>query len=188
MITGKFAPTLLSLLLFCFVGLYAQDAPDTTTKESLGPPHEMREVRFLVGNWDVSLQYKKDPRAAGWSTTNAEATCYNVAGGAGVQMDLTARMERMPFQATGIFCYDRSTGKWQLAHVDNGTSRLSLYAGGIEDRILKLQGEDRYGSVVVLGRLSMGLQDHTAFDWTMERSFDNGKTWVEVMKAKFTKR
>lgn len=186
--TGKFAPLLFLMLTLCMAGLYAQEAPDTSKEELLGPPHELREIRFLVGNWEVTLQYKKDPSVADWSKTNAEATCYNVAGGAAVQMDFTARMERMPYLVTALYSFDRETGKWEMAWVDNSGSRISLYTGEIEDRVLVLQGEDRVDGKTVLSRYSMNLKDHTALDWTREQSLDGGKTWVEIMKARFIKR
>jgi hypothetical protein len=170
------------------VSLHAQEAVDTTKKEPLGPPHELREIRFLVGNWTIALDYRKDPAAAEWSKTNAGATCYNVAGGAAVQMDFTARMERMPYLFTALYSFDRQTGKWQMAWVDNSASRISLYSGEIKERVLILQGEDYYGGKKVLRRVSMNLKDHSAFDWTMEQSSDNGNSWVEIMKARFKKR
>jgi hypothetical protein len=151
-------------------------------------PQEMKQLAFLVGNWNVQLQYRIDPTSDEWLETTAGTTFYYVVRGSAVQMEYTGQIGNWMMSGLSTYCYDRETGRWQYSWIDNIGCRVSLFEGDYRGDSLIVTGEGSYAGMTSLCRISHLNMTPTSFDWTLEQSTDTGQTWQLLQKAKFTKR
>jgi hypothetical protein len=94
----------------------------------------------------------------------------------------------MKFNCEGILCYSREYGKWQMTWIDNMMAHMSLYSGDYANEKIILSGEESYQGQKFLARTTFFNITENKFDWTMYSSFDDGKTWIEMMKAEYTRK
>jgi hypothetical protein len=156
----------------------------------MGAPAEMKELSGLVGTWDYTMKMKMDMASDQWMETKMTCKCAYMLDGAALSMEHESvdLMMGMKFKGFGIETYDREKKQWQMSWVDNMSGRNSLYAGERTATGATFTGEDLMGGQSYLSRLSIYNQTATSYDWKMEASMDQGKTWITVGTATFTKR
>ncbi len=164
----------------------AQDEPEGEMPP-MGPPEQMKEIAFLEGTWDVEMEWADEKDPTKWNKETAVCTYSDILDGCAKQMSFVGDMMGMPFEGLMIQSYDRDRGEWQSAWVDNFGGKLSLFTGQWEGDKVTLSGESMWQGQKYLSRMSTFNHTDKSFDWTMESSFDDGKTWVLTGKAKYTK-
>ena len=180
------------LVAGCFAGQAAAeeggspDAMDPGAMGPMGPPPEIEELGFLVGTWNVTMEMRMDPGAP-WMTSTGTAKFHYVAGGAAVQMDYESDMMGMPFVGMSQTTFNRQTGEWTDTWIDNMGAYTSVYTGKMQDGKKVLEGKDYMMGNVWLTRATTWNITDTAFQWQMEHSTDDGKTWFVGMKAEYKK-
>ncbi len=153
----------------------------------MGPPKEIQDAGYLIGDWDVDMKTKWDPADTSWQSMKATAKYEWVAGGGAIMMTFQSEFMGMPFIGTMLMCYDRETKMWQSTWTDNMSSRISYMEGTKKDGKMVMTGEDKYQGMTYFGRITVANETPTSFDWTMENSFDGGNTWTTSGIAKYTK-
>lgn len=151
-------------------------------------PEEMKQLAFLVGNWNVQLQYRTDITGDEWLESTAGTTFYYAVRGSVLQMEYTGQVGNLMMYGLSAYCYDRETDRWQYSWIDNIGCRVSVFEGDYQGDSLTFVGEGSYAGMKSLSRISHLNLTPTGFDWTLEQSPDSGQTWQLLQKAKFTKR
>jgi hypothetical protein len=164
----------------------AQDEPEGEMPP-MGPPEQMKEIAFLDGAWDVEMEWVDEKDPTKWIKETAVCTYSDILGGCAKQMSFVGDMMGMPFQGLMIQSYDREKGEWQSAWIDNFEAKVTLFTGQREGDKITLSGESIWKGQKYLSRMSSFNHTEESFDWTMESSFDGGKTWILSGKAKYTK-
>ncbi len=154
----------------------------------MGPPQEIKELAFLVGDWDVDMKSKWDPADEDWIETKGTVNYKYVAGGSVIQMTYESQVMDMHFSGFGLQCFDRETGQWQMVWSDNFGARISYYEGTKKDGKLVMTGEEKWLGKTAIGRITIYNETDTSFEWDMESSYDGGKTFIKSAWAKYTKR
>lgn len=187
---SRLAGTLfLGVLLGLVVGVTAQEQKtEAQQMPPMGPPEQMKEMAALEGTWDAVMKYKMDPSQEKWDESEGTCTFKYILGGCAMQSVYNSQMMGMPFEGISIHTYDRETEQWQVSWLDNMAARQSMYQGNMtEDRIV-LTGEDLWKGLKYLSRITTYNMTDTSYDWMMEMSTDDGKTWSTTMMATYTKR
>jgi hypothetical protein len=153
-----------------------------------GAPPEMKQLEFLVGVWDVDANMKMMPTDTSWTTSKATCTYSYILEGCVLQMDYHDKIMGMDFHGIGFQSYNRFTNKWHLVWSDNMTAYLNMYQGEKKNGTTVVEGSETIMGKTYLSRMTTYNETPTSFDWKAESSMDNGKTWVEMMKAHYTKR
>lgn len=172
------------MVMFCFSNLVlAQDE-----MPPMGAPDEMKSVAWLEGTWDVDQKFLMSDTADIWESSQGVAVYSMALDGCVLSMDYTAELMGMPFAGTFLQNYDRVTGKWQSVWIDNMAARISFYEGSMTGDTLVMEGVD-YGpdGKPYLARLTTVKLSEESFDWQFEMSQDDGKTYLVVGEAKYTK-
>jgi hypothetical protein len=152
-----------------------------------GPPKELAACADKVGTWDVATDMRMDPNAP---FTQSTGVCVDamVAGGAALQSSYTSSMGGMQFEGMGLTSYNTGTSKWMTTWVDNMGGTMSVYTGGMEGDKMVLSGTDQMMGQVWQTRITEGPVKDGKYDFMIEHSTDNGKTWAVFMKSVYTKR
>jgi hypothetical protein len=175
-------------LLMLAVPLQAADSTRAeVTAMAIGAPPEMKQIAMLEGTWDAAMQVRMAQEAP-WTEAKAVCVYKSILDGCALEQTFTGDMAGLQINGTGLTCFDRTSGKWQASWIDNMVARLSIYEGDFKAGRLVVSGVDKMPGMTVLSRISTFNITPARFDWMTENSFDNGATWVETMKAVFTKR
>lgn len=179
----------LTAMLALAAGATAQDEkPAGQPAMEMGAPAEMKQVEFMVGIWDVSMQYRMSPEGE-WMEATAVNTNNFILDGCVLESDFEGDMGGMPMHGISMTTYSRGLGQWQTMWTDNVGMGISLYTGGFADGKMVFGGTDVMpdGTKMRARVTSYNITD-TSYDWMMEMSMDEGQTWYASMKAKYTKR
>lgn len=150
-------------------------------------PPEMKQAAMLEGAWDVVMQMRMSAEAP-WTETRGVCIYKMVLDGCALEQTITADVGGMAMTGTGLTCFNRGSGKWQTSWIDNLSAGTSLYEGDFKDGRMVVAGVDKFPGMTMLSRITTYDIMPTKFDWLAESSFDNGATWVEVMRAVFTRK
>jgi hypothetical protein len=154
----------------------------------MGPPEEMKMMKDVVGVYDVEQQWRMDPASEEWETSNGVATYELILDGAAVRHTYESEMMGMPFHGLGLIAFNRETGKWQQAWVDNMGAQISYYEGNYKDGQMVTVGEEKWQGQTYLARITVYNMEPDGFDWKYEMSMDGGKEYFTSGKAHYTKR
>lgn len=154
-----------------------------------GPPPEMKALANLVGNWEYTMKMKMDPSSDQFQDVKMTCKMAYILDGAAMTMEHESvdLMMGMKFKGFGIETYDREKKEWQMTWTDNMTGRTAVSTGQRTDSAATFTGQDVMMGQPYLSRVSMSNCKPTSFDWKMEMSIDQGKTWNVMGTATFTK-
>lgn len=154
----------------------------------MGAPAEIRELKWLIGNWDVEMKSRWNPQDTNWTTEKATAKFAYILDSAVISMDFTGNMMGMPFAGHMLQTYDRETKMWQNIWVDNMSARMSMATGKKEGGKTVMLGEDIQQGQKMVTRMTTFNETPKRFEWSMEGSTDGGKTFYTWATAVYTKK
>jgi hypothetical protein len=188
MTAGKMFVVVL-LMLFSLVFAYADEAPKGDMQQmEMGAPAQMKELAYLEGNWDVAMQWQNMEDTSKWDDSKATAVYKYILDGCVMQSKFhSTDMMGMPFDGYLLMSYDRDRKEWQALWTDTMGGKMSFLTGNRENGKLSVVGKDTYQGQDYLMRMVIFNEKPTSFDWTMDTSYDGGKTWQTVGKATYTK-
>ncbi len=178
----------MAALLMGVAAMAQDEKPAGQPPMEMGAPAQMKQVDFMVGIWDVDMQYRMSPEAE-WAEAEAVNTNNLILDGCVLEAKFEGDMNGMPMTGYSMTTYNRALGKWQTMWTDNMGMGISLYPGEFVDGKMTFAGEDMMpGGVKAMTRITSYNITDTKYDWMMENSMDGGKTWYTSMKATYTKR
>lgn len=175
--------------LWCVAPIVADENEDMQGEQAMppmGPPDELKQTAYLIGDWDVSgkWQFQEDTT---WTGYKASASFEHILDGAAVRMNYTGDFMGQPFHGVGITTYDREYKRWEQVWIDNMSARMSYYTGNEKDGKFVYTGTDKYGGMEYQGKIVTEKVSDTKFKWEMQMSMD-GKEWHTTMTATYTKK
>jgi hypothetical protein len=151
-------------------------------------PAEMKAMAFCVGDWDVVMKMKASDTSDVMTEFKGVSHCISLLDGALLQTDFETDFGGMLMKGLSFLAFDRETGNWQNAWVDNMSARIALYEGKMQNDTMILSGKDLYQGKAYLTRIKTFNITPTKYDWLMESSLDGGKTYIVMGTATYTKR
>ena len=188
MIVRKLLAFTLSALCLGVMAFAQNDKPVAEGEAPpMGPPEELKQFDFLVGEWTTDFQMKMTPEGE-WTTSPATMKYEKGMDGSCIRGSFSSAVMGMPFHGLWTLTYHRMKAKWQASWMDNMGAYQSLYEGDFNDGKLTLEGE-----AVAMGQNNLVREittpkSDTEFDWEMKFSGDGGKTWWTTMKASYKKK
>lgn len=178
-----------SLSLFCLgaIAFAQEDKPASEGMPPMGPPEELKQFDFLVGEWTTDFQMKMDPEGE-WMTSPSTMTYEKAMDGACIRGSFTGKVMGMDFRGQSMLTYHREKAVWQSSWIDNLGAAQSLTEGDYKDGKLTLQSDEVMMGKNVIMRETTTPKSDTEFDWEMNISNDGGKTWWTTMKASYKKK
>lgn len=173
-----------ALLAMLGLGSAAVSAQEMPT----GPPEEMKQLAWLVGEWDVDMDMNMGDTVESWVNSKGTCTYQYVLGGYALSFRYESEFMGNPFIGLGTECYDRETGNWQMSWIDNMAGRMNLYTGALGDNKAVFTGTDVWQGQEYLARLTTYDETDAKFMWMVEMSTDGGKSWAITGKATYTKK
>ena len=183
-------PALTAALMICTIAPLpapAQAPEDGGEMPPMGRPAEMDAIDFMLGDWSVAVEMRMGPEAPFTATTGA-STVTAVLDGCVQRMDFEADVMGMPMRGVDHTTFNRNTNRYESVWVDNMGANFTIMHGGLEGGKFVLQGENKMmGQDVVLRSTSEKRSDDELF-WTMDESYDGGKTWSTTMRMTYTRK
>lgn len=127
---------------------------------------EARQMDFWVGDWNLT-----------WKGGTGTNHVRSILGGCVIEENFTENDSA----GTGLVghsysVYNQHLGKWQQTWVDNQGTYLDFAGGKVGDTVVLSRQAERKGKRF-LQRMVFSNIGRDAFDWSWDRSDDDGKTW-----------
>jgi len=132
---------------------------------------QQKQFDFWVGEWDLTW-----PRNIAGEMAQGSNSVKRTLDGCVVQENFSA-LDSMPLRGMSVSTFDARSGKWKQTWVDNQGAYLD-FVGQFKDGQMTLQRKAMKpdGSRVQQRMIYKNISPNE-FDWSWERSLDNGKTW-----------
>lgn len=180
---------LVALMIGVVAGLPITARAQETAAEMppMGRPAQMDEIAFMIGEWTVAMEMRMGPEAPFTSITGT-ATTSAVLDGCVQRMDFQADVMGMPMHGIDHTTYNRNTERFESIWVDNMGANFTSMHGGMKDGKFVLEGQNKMmGRDVYMRSTSEKRSDDEVY-WTMDESYDGGKTWTTTMKMTYTRK
>ena len=133
-----------------------------------------RQFDFWLGEWDCSWH------ADGVNHVGTNSV-YADLGGMVIVENFDARPS-LDYQGLSYSVYDRAAQRWKQTWVDSEGTYLD-FVGRFEDGVMEL----RRSSGGVLFRMRWENIEPNRFDWSYQRSDDDGKTWTALWEIGYSR-
>ena len=135
-----------------------------------------RQFDFWLGDWDCTWH------ADGLEHVGTNSV-YADLGGAVIVENFDGRPS-LDFQGLSFSVYDRTAGCWKQTWVDSEGSYLD-FTGGYENGVMELRRSGEADGVPALFRMRFEHIEPNAFDWSWQRSTDDGRTWTPLWEIEY---
>jgi Protein of unknown function (DUF1579) len=160
------------LVLIGFLGASLSAQTSQPATQPCDKP-EQQQFDFWLGNWDLT-----SPSIKAYETVHHSNTIKRILGGCIVEENFVGSNTQPPqLLGMSVSVFDTSANQWKQTWVDNQGSYLD-FAGEFKDNQMALWREATSPDGTKIQQ-RMVWKNITAneFDWSWERSKDNGKTW-----------
>ena len=152
----------------------------------MGPPEQLKEIAYMVGDWDIDVDLRMGPEAP-WTSSVATASLEPILNGGAYQMVFKGNMMDMDFEGRMLYTYDREENRYEGTWIDTIACRESTSVGGFQDGKLVLEGVDLHAGQKIWMRMTHDKRGDNEYVWTMESSID-GENWYTSMKMAYTRK
>jgi hypothetical protein len=135
-----------------------------------------RQFDFWLGDWDCTWH------ADGLEHVGTNSV-YADLGGAVIVENFDGRPS-LDFQGLSFSVYDRTAGCWKQTWVDSEGSYLD-FTGGYENGVMELRRTGEADGAPALFRMRFEHIEQNAFDWSWQRSTDDGHTWTTLWEIEY---
>ena len=176
--------TLRLVLISLFVLTFALTA---AAQQKLPQPRpcssgDYRLLDFWVGDWSLTWPDSPGGTPAGNGTNKISRTLDNC-----VIQELFEADKPVSLHGMSLSTYDQPSGKWKQTWVDNSGSYLD-FVGDVHDdsAIFTRDAKDKDGKPIKQ-RMVYKNFNKDEFDWSWERSEDDGATWKVMWPIHYTR-
>lgn len=137
-----------------------------------------RQFDFWLGEWDCTWQ-KDGLTHLGTNSVYADL------GGTVIVENFDGRPS-LDFQGLSFSVYDREAHCWKQTWVDSEGSYLD-FAGGFEHGTMELRRNGEVDGAPALFRMRWENIERDSFDWSWQRSVDEGDTWTSLWEIEYAR-
>ena len=168
---------LLALSVFIFCLTHALVAQQTPAPQPCDRP-EQKQFDFWVGDWDLS-----SPGTKAGEVVHNTNSIKRILGSCIVQENFVGNSapEQAPqLMGMSVSVFDVASGKWKQTWVDNQGSYLDFTGEFKDNQMILSRPATRPDGTKVIQRMVWKNITSNEFDWSWERSKDNGQTWEVI--------
>lgn len=150
------------------------------TKLNLEAPAETEMLGQLAGTWNATQSILN--RDGSWGDEkHAIWKWYYILDGHAIQDDWITidSLNNQSIAGTNIRIYNPEEKEWHMAWIDKTNRRLAAFTAINENGTIIMEGTNAKGRQIK--NIFFNITDNE-FDWKQEWTFDEGATWVEVVK------
>lgn len=175
-------------VVLMFGSAWAEEMPQGEMQmPEMGPPKEIKSLEPMLGSWDVDMKSRQTPEQP-WTESKGSVKCEYVLGKGAVRQYYSGDMMGAPFNGETTMCYNRQTKLWQVTWIDNIFCQMSHYEGNWEGGKFVASNREVWMGQEYLSRMTTFNITDSSYEWMMEMSTDEGKTWFATMEAVYTKK
>jgi hypothetical protein len=165
------------------VSLASEPAPQM----EMGRPAQMDQIASMLGEWNVAIEMRMAPDEP-FAPTTGQATVTATLDGCVQQTDFRADVMGMPLKGLEFTTFNRQTGQFESVWVDNFSGNIAILRGGFDEGRLVMTGVNNMTGQEVYMRGTREKRSDSEVYWTMDESYDGGKTWTTSMKMTYTRK
>jgi hypothetical protein len=109
-------------------------------------------------------------------------------GGCAMMSNVNTTFMGMPYSGVGITTYDREKKKWTMSWTDNVTAAQVMSEGEWKENTLTFIASSVSMGIPYMSKDVTTFVSDTEMNWTMDLSYDGGKTWGNILKAVYKKK
>lgn len=162
-------------------------ASEPEPQMEMGRPAQMDQIAYMLGEWNVAIEMRMAPDAP-FAPTTGEATVTATLDGCVQQTDFRADVMGMPLKGLELTTFNRQTGQFESIWVDNFSGNIAILRGGFDEGRLVMTGVNNMMGQEVSMRGTGEKRSESEVYWTMDESYDGGKTWTTSMKMTYTRK
>jgi Protein of unknown function (DUF1579) len=161
---------LLMIWLVASLATFGQTAAGGSPASSPCADARQRQLDFWVGEWDLTWPGEKGEIAHGTNHIT------QVLGSCVVQESFSGD-NSMSLRGMSVSTFDVRSGRWKQTWVDNEGSYLDFVGQFDRGQMVFQREAAKTNGTKVLQRMVYKNITPNEFDWSWERSLDDGKTW-----------
>jgi hypothetical protein len=100
------------MLALSSIWIMAQEQSDKETP-LMGAPEQMKELAYLEGYWNVSMEWRDNDSTEVWHWEKAVCSCKSVLSGCAIETKYQGTMMGKSFEGYMLYSYDRDKQQWQ---------------------------------------------------------------------------
>jgi hypothetical protein len=136
-----------------------------------------RQFDFWLGEWDCTW-HADGLEHRGTNSVYLDLGCVIVENFDG--------RPSLDFQGLSFSVYDRKAHCWKQTWVDSEGGYLD-FAGSFENGVMELRRIGEVDGVPALFRMRWENIEPNAFDWSWQRSTDDGETWTSLWEIEYSR-
>jgi len=154
-------------------------ASSATARPCTDPSHH--EFDFWLGDWRASW-----PAGQGSAAGNGKNHITSILDGCVIQEQFDGA-PGMPLRGSSFSVYVPQAKRWQQTWVDNQGGYLDFIGGMSQGSMILWRDAVTPQGQKIKQRMVWKNISHESFDWSWERSTDDGKTWTVVWPIHYTR-
>jgi hypothetical protein len=170
----------LCVLLGC---AHSTATPPSATTAACAEP-ERRQLDFWIGNWDLVIRQRADPKSDEWSEAKGTNSIRATLSGCAIEENFHGDGPGAPWAGRSFSTWEPLTRQWRQTWVDDSGSYLA-FRGGPEGGGFVLLGEPKPDRQM---RMVFSQITPDSIFWTWERRSEGGSDWAPVMTIAYTRR
>ncbi|RKZ13227.1 hypothetical protein DRQ53_09750 [bacterium] len=179
---------LAALLLLAPLAIAEHHEGDAAAMPPMGKPAEMDALASAHGEWNIAVEFKMDPAVEEWTSTTGTAVIAPALSGCVNREEFSSEFMGMPFHGISFITYNRDEMRYESIWVDDMSGKIMVMHGNMVGGSLVLTGMDKRMGQEFMNRATSTEKSKDEMYFTMDMSFDGGKTWVEHMKMVYTRK
>ncbi len=148
----------------------------------MGKPAEMDKLLKLVGTWTSELHSRMDTTSA-YTTAPCTMVYESLLDGCALMTTVNTTFIGIPYKGVAVTTYDREKKKWTQSWTDNLSAAQVLAEGTWQGDTLTLIASAVTMQIPYMTRDITVFVGENEMIWTMDLSYDGGKTWGNISKA-----
>lgn len=173
-----------------------QDGADKDTPQhewTYGPAEQLSQLAFLVGKWDVAVEFKNEHQPEQHYKAQSHVT--ELLDGVAFQENLTIKIEGNVMSMLTVFAYDRQRDVFRVTRLESINGSLNVMEGNFNEDGKLVMTDENNGTAMKdfqtganrFTRLTLNKLSESKFEIAWEMSKDDGKTWQGIGQMTYTR-
>lgn len=144
---------------------------------------EMKKMEFLLGEWQFNARFRRPDGSFG--KTISRSIVKTTLGGRAIEDRYCNVLQSGEVDNVGITVrsYNQRTQKWLMVFYDMDLGSRTEFIGEYKDGEFHFEGKGLHNGINLLEKVTFYNITDDSYSWKMDRSYDDGKTWIEEFFA-----
>ncbi|MCE7994138.1 MAG: hypothetical protein HEP71_19275 [Roseivirga sp.] len=174
--SGKLKTTIILSVLLTITMTQASLAQETFSKYA---HPEMKKMEFMIGKWQFNAKFKRQDGSFGKITSRSIVN--TTLGGRAIADHYCNVLSNGEIDNVGVTIrsYNPRLQKWLMVFYDLDLGSRTEFTGEFKDGEFHFEGTGLHNGIALLEKVTFYNIEKDGYSWKMDRSYDNGKTWIK---------